>query len=178
MQLRCAGTHCVTGLPGSLALAALPCFYRLFLSSCFSLTLSVPPFLYFFLSRSFSSIFLFQVHSNLLFLLLLSFSCLCTHVIGRPADWVLCVLRRSGTFAADSHTLPYALRTEPSLPRAEPVPWLRVVTIIIIMIIIIIIIVTTRNQGTGSARGREGSVRKAYGSVCESAAKVPERRKA
>ena len=38
------------------------------------------------------------------------------------------------------------------------------------------IYVTTRNQGTGSARGREGSVRKAYGSVCESAAEVPARR--
>ena len=36
---------------------------------------------------------------------------------------------------------------------------------------------TTRNQDTGPARGMEGSVRKAYGSVCESAAKVPERRK-
>ena len=130
MQLRCAGTDCVTGLPGSFALAALPCFYRLFFYSCFSLTLSVPLFLYFLLSCSFSSIFPFHVHSNLLFLAssFLSFSCLCTHVIGRPADWVLYVLRRSGTFAADSHTLPYALRTEPSTPHAGPVSRLRVIT--------------------------------------------------
>ena len=34
--------------------------------------------------------------------------------------------------------------------------------------------VTTRNQGTGSAQGRDGSVRKAYGSVCRTEVKVPE----
>ena len=34
--------------------------------------------------------------------------------------------------------------------------------------------VTTHNQCTGSAQGRDGSVRKAYGNVCSTEGKVPE----
>ena len=49
-----------------------------------------------------------------------------------------------------------------------------IMIMMMIMMIIMIIIVTTRNQGTGSAQGRDGSVRKAYGSVCRTEVKVPE----
>ena len=38
--------------------------------------------------------------------------------------------------------------------------------------------VTTHNQGTGSAQGRNGSVRKAYGNVCSTEVKVTEGHKA
>ena len=120
-------------LPGCWACWLPPhCLAALDFSSTlvYFLILRVPLFLRFFSFASFSFYlpFLFVFYFTLLISSFLSFSYSGAHVAGRLADWVLYALRHSSTFTSVLHTLPYALRTEPSLPCADPVPWLRVVT--------------------------------------------------